>query len=278
MGVGVNDARPEMTELMMAASRGDYPTAERLVNACDVNARDQFGNTALIYAAAGGHAEVLRLLLRAGADPALRNEADADALERATSAGHGDAAALLLSAGSAALQGRVLTGADRRLLEACWDGDCGGAEELIACGASDEARDPGSGWTPLVAACARGHARLVVLLLSRGADPEARVAGGRAALHFASELGDAGVVELLLASGADPDPRDYAGVTPLMMAARDSSEEVIRALVARGSSPALTNPSGESATDIARLAGGGRALDLLLSHSSLLPGGGEEGG
>src|SRR5438105_4623887 len=134
MGVGVNDTRPEVTELMIAASRGDYPTAERLVNACDVNARDQFGNTALIYAAAGGHADVLRLLLRAGADPALRNEAGADALERATSAGHGDAAALLLSAGSAALQGRVLTGADRRLLEACWDGDCDGVEELLAGG------------------------------------------------------------------------------------------------------------------------------------------------
>ena len=46
--------RGATTELMIAASRGDYTEAARLLPGADLNARDAFGNTALIYAAGAG--------------------------------------------------------------------------------------------------------------------------------------------------------------------------------------------------------------------------------
>src|SRR6266446_6942746 len=47
----------------------------------DVNARDDKGQTPLIIAASKGHAEVCVMLLEAGADPVLKDDAGCDALQ-----------------------------------------------------------------------------------------------------------------------------------------------------------------------------------------------------
>jgi ankyrin repeat protein len=224
--------RAAVTPLMVAASRGDYASSLNLLAASDVNARDRMGNTALIYAASGGHAEIVRLLLMSGADASARNDAGASALERAALAERRDAFEIL----RAALRGErpedVLTELDARLLDACRRAEPSEVAELLSRGASAGARARGSGWTPLINACACGSAQAARLLLDAGADPSAAAADGRTPLHFSAQLGDVDLIRMLLSRGADPERRDHYGETPLEAAERDGAAEAARALAA----------------------------------------------
>lgn len=72
-----------------------------LANGADLEARSSFGRhesmTPLMLAAAGGHREVVELLVEAGADPSARSESGGTAATLAAEAGHPDVAALLRS-------------------------------------------------------------------------------------------------------------------------------------------------------------------------------------
>jgi ankyrin repeat protein len=221
-----------VTALMVAASRGDYESVRRLLPASDVNARDRLGNTALIYAASGGHAEVLRLLLREGADASAKNGAGLSALERATDSGRRDAAEVLLAASDGVRLRGVLTGLDSLLLEACRGAETVEVERLLARGASVEARSHGTGWTPLVNACAFGRVDAARVLLDAGADVNGAAADGRTPLHFSAELGDLELISLLLERGADASVRDHHGESPQAAAVRGGAPEAASALAA----------------------------------------------
>jgi ankyrin repeat protein len=217
---------------MVAASRGDYASALGLLAASEVNARDRMGNTALIYAASGGHAEIVRLLLTSGADAAARNDAGASALERAAHADRRDAAEILRAASRGERPEDALTELDARLLDACGRAASEEVAELLSRGASAGARARGSGWTPLINACSCGGAESARLLLDAGADPSAAAADGRTPLHFSAQLGDVDLIRMLLSRGADPERRDHYGETPLKAAERDGATEAARALAA----------------------------------------------
>jgi ankyrin repeat protein len=64
----------------------------------------------------------------------------------------------------------------------------------------------------------RADARIISRLLARGADVNARAAGGHTALHEAAFRGNLGLAELLLAHGADATARNDDGQTPLDIA------------------------------------------------------------
>lgn len=83
------------------------------------------------------------------------------------------------------------------------------------------------GRTALYMAAGRGHVSFVELLLSRGADPSLRRAGGRTPLGIAAYNGHTEVVRLLLRHpGCDLDGRDEQGCTPLWQAARNGRTQV----------------------------------------------------
>jgi len=223
-----------VTALMIAASRGDYASALRLLAECEVNARDRLGNTALIYAAAGGHAEVVRLLLGAGADANTRNDAGLSALDRAARADRRDAHEILLAHPRGRPASEVLTALDARLLEACRRDESSEVAGLLSRGASVESRAHGTGWTPLISACASGGVETARVLLEAGADPSAAAAGGRTPLHFSAELGEVELIQMLLARGADPERRDRHGETPLEAAERGGATDAAHALADGG--------------------------------------------
>jgi ankyrin repeat protein len=58
------------------------------------------------------------------------------------------------------------------------------------------------GWTPLMAACVRGHEAVVRLLLERGANATLRHVNGSTALFWARHNKRASIVALLEAHGA----------------------------------------------------------------------------
>jgi ankyrin repeat protein len=90
------------TPLMIAARAGDMEAALRLLNeGAEVNATSATGYTALHYAASKGHADVVRLLLRHGADPDLREAgAELTILMSAAKRGRVDVVKALLEGGA----------------------------------------------------------------------------------------------------------------------------------------------------------------------------------
>ena len=66
----------------------------------DVNERDVFGHTALMFAAGEGHLEIVQILLAQGAEVNALNQVGATALSRAKAKGHTEIVNLLKSAGA----------------------------------------------------------------------------------------------------------------------------------------------------------------------------------
>ncbi|MBQ9575239.1 MAG: ankyrin repeat domain-containing protein [Synergistaceae bacterium] len=158
---------------------------EAIVNGANVNAKedkDEDGCTALMIAVCGGHADVVELLLKHGADVNARDNTDWTALIYATNEGHEEIAKILLKHGA--------------------DVD---AREKI-------------GITPLINAASHCYAEIVELLLKHGANVNAQRDDGWTALIAAAFIGDGDTTEVLLRYGADVNIKDKDGLTALVYA------------------------------------------------------------
>jgi ankyrin repeat protein len=144
--------------------------AAGLADGAPVDVCDESGMTALMWAARDGDLELMRELLRQGADPRLQSVDSNTAL------------------GFAAMHG-----------------ECEAIELLLSAGANANDRAYGGG-TPLHLAVALGQSEAVQLLINHGADVNARDGRGRTALEVAKERGESWqpIVELLLDRGAVP--------------------------------------------------------------------------
>jgi ankyrin repeat protein len=133
-------------------------------------------------------------------------------------------------------------GDDDRLRELL-DGDPGLANAFAA-----------DGFVPLSLAAFFAPAATTRLLLERGA-----IAGTAArndmkvqALHAAVAARNADAVLMLLDRGADPNARQQIGYTPLMGAASAGRADLVDLLLQRGADPSLVSEEGKTAADIAR--------------------------
>lgn len=163
-----------ITALMTAASRGDLARVETLLTdaALHVDAQDVFGNTALIYAAGAGHAEIVAALVLAGANVTLRNRAGHTGLDIATHRGYAATAQTLKQA---------------RLCCAARDGDLALIAEMLAHGADVNAQLT-DGWTALMIAAYHDQPDAVITLLAHGADAAQETVTGRTASTIAAGL------------------------------------------------------------------------------------------
>jgi hypothetical protein len=119
-----------------------------------------------------------------------------------------------------------------------------------------------SGITPLHLAAYRGHKNIVELLLSKGADLNAKMKGGQTPLHAALEKGQKEVVELLLAYYANAWDND--GHTPLHCAAYQGHKEVVELLLANHVN--AKNKDGHTPLHYALEKGHKDVADLLRQH------------
>ncbi|KAJ1476899.1 ankyrin repeat-containing domain protein, partial [Baffinella frigidus] len=104
--------------------------------------------------------------------------------------------------------------------------------KLLTKGAAIEERGGPLESSPLHAACSKGHAGVVQLLLEHKADASTKATDGDTPLHDAV-LGDhEAVVVLLLENGADASaPGDGGGQTPLHHAVQMGFEGVVQLLL-----------------------------------------------
>jgi ankyrin repeat protein len=211
-------------------------------------------------ARAAGMAEVVRLLLDAGASPNTNNGARQgyrSALNGSVELNHPDVARLLLEAGANPDQGRPIGAAaglgDHRCLEL-----------LLSHGAKVIAGT----WTVGAAVFADDAQAVSVLLeaMDKSNGQAAREAGE--ALTDAAAEASVDVVVALLAGGADPNAYDGdRGMSALRRAVRAGRNETAELLVNRG--------AADDSTDVDRFVGAclradrGRAEQLLAAHPDL---------
>ena len=209
----------------------------------------------------GGHADVARLLIDAGADV----NADAGGgppIFHAVRRGHAKVVELLIERG-ADLSVRDASG-DTLLYEVAGSTHADVADILLRAGADPNERN-GDGLPPLVAAAIRGDVRIVRALLAAGAEvnPPKAARGGRSKgarrklagdednwsppLVYAADIGHLEVVRTLLDAGADVTAKDGYGQTAYEAARRQNRREIAMLLKDAG---AAAKPSKARPVDL----------------------------
>ncbi|MGO8673177.1 MAG: ankyrin repeat domain-containing protein [Capsulimonadaceae bacterium] len=193
------------TALMLAAWWGEADVVKVLLAAgADIEARDGHGSTPLMYAAGGDQTRssvAVAELLDAGVHVNAQDNRGGTALIIAARRGDASEVEMLLSAGADA----NLKGGDDY-----WD--------VLLNAYLGSAQVPGGLFgtvTPLMAAVNSGSVTTVNTLLSAGADVNAAQANGTTALMYAASNGNIAVIEALLAAGATVSPGDRWGHTAL---------------------------------------------------------------
>jgi ankyrin repeat protein len=275
---------------MTAARAGSVPAVRLLASrGANVNAREQwFGETALMWASAENHADVVRALVSLGADINGRSQnIEPPVLEFPKSGGpnmpfpRGGWTPLMYAAREGSLD------AARALVElrANLNVVALPQTDVVLTDAVRKAADT-VGTTALVFAIINAHFDVAAMLIDAGANPNIVDTSGMAALYAAVEMSTlqwvqsrpapiwkdtldaAGVVKRLLAHGADPNAKLSAapikisldpgatlnfnrGTTPLMRAARTNDVEVMRLLLDGGADPSIALADGTTVLMIA---------------------------
>ncbi|CAG9461921.1 unnamed protein product [Pedinophyceae sp. YPF-701] len=196
-----------LTPLHLAAAGGRDAVARLLLSkGASVQVDDNAGRTPLHAAARFGQAGIIELLLARGADPAAADSRGRNPLHTACSRAHDAAAKSLAGAGPDGLRALRALNDDgvTPLCEAALRGAHGCARACISVEPT-AALAACRGLTALHAACSRGDAEMVQILLLGGAD--ARAGAGPSAvssLHVAAHQGSVECCQALLAAGADP--------------------------------------------------------------------------
>ena len=256
------------TPLMTCAKSGSADAVRMLVEyGAAVNAKEPKQNqTALMWAAAEHHPDVVKALIEAHSDLKANTKQGFTALHFAAREGDLETVKLLLAAG---VDVNILTHVE------------GGTNRVTA--QLGIAKTVGAlGYTPLLVAVLRGHVELALYLLDHGADPNILEAGFTP-LHWGSSQWEsftanpvygfqdpmAGIpdrqaklrlVKALLAHGANVNARmtkpqptfaggylDATGATPFLLAASANDLEMMRILLDAGADPKIRTATNASA-------------------------------
>ena len=174
-----------------------------------------------MQAAEKGHAQIVDLLLKKGANADLKDRTDSTALSRAAEEGHVNVAKLILD--SILKQRQKREQPKTIFFKAAREGRSGLVPLILDAGV-DLATD--SGTAALVEAAGQGHLKIVQLLLAAGAKVDG-MWEGQTALHSSARKGHVEIVKLLLQKGADPRIQTKDGDTILMSAAIGGNPDVL---------------------------------------------------
>jgi ankyrin repeat protein len=292
------DATSSLDEAILKAAREGDSTylQELLAKGANVNARDDYGNTPIIFASEQGHLQSVELLLRAGADVNARTSFNLlSALMLAARHGYLEIVKILHERGGE-VEVQNLAGYTP-LMEAAEGGHTQIVEALLEMGANVNAKGNLRGRTALMIAVSKGYIDIVKLLLKHNAEvnlhekAEYKVRGirnfvgvgrdtmpmlepamdedalarlGRTALMEAALLGHHEILDLLLSAGADVNPRDEIGQTALILAA-DKDPSMVRELLEKGADVNVqTSISGETPLIAAAYAGRLETVEMLI--------------
>ncbi|HTX22767.1 MAG TPA: ankyrin repeat domain-containing protein [Candidatus Aquilonibacter sp.] len=240
------------TALYWAAENGYKDiVALLLTNKADVNAKDKLlQSTPLSRAAQNGNLEIVKLLLAYKSDVNALDEGGQTPLGRAMEYHHTAVAAFLRQHGGLEHGYDVerATGSTNwdtdAILEAVHRGDLMGVKKLFKGNPSLISCKDSQKRTPLILAALNKRTDIVEFFLANKADINAADMFGRTALHWAALVGAGDVAEILLNNGADIAAKADGGMTALHFAARNGFKNVVEVLVAHGADINSTNSAG----------------------------------
>jgi ankyrin repeat protein len=255
------------TPLMTCAKTGSVDAVRMLLEfGATIDAKEPAQNqTALMWAAAERHSNVVGALIAAHADLKAHTKDGFTAIHFAARVGDLESVKLLLAAG-----------VEVNLLTQAGDG------EPVVGGRGARGGGGGAAYTPLLVATLRAQVEVALYLLDHGADPNNNAAGFTP-LHWASTTWEgyasnpvygfedpmSGIpdrqaklrlVKALLAHGANVNARmtkrqpsfatgytDAVGATPLLLAASVDDVEMMRILLAAGADPKIATATNATA-------------------------------
>ena len=156
---------------------GDIFEVQRLLND-NVNAqcvKDKYNNTPLHIASLKGYPDVVKVLLKFGANANLENTNNVTPLHNAARKGHYEVVNILLKEG--AVPNKSMKYGFTPLLTASSNGHTNTVELLLDAGADPNMSDR-NGTTPLMQAVVSGYENVVKALLKKGADPKQKALRG----------------------------------------------------------------------------------------------------
>ena len=224
--------------LVDAAKAKDHDgTVALLDKHVDVNQKSADGTTALHWAVHYDDKDLVKRLIKAGANVKAVNDYYSTPMQEAAVAADPDVISMLLKAGadpdSPNPEGQTA------LMVVARTGNVEAAKELIARGAHVDAREQWGGQTALMWAAAQSQPEMIRLLLSKGADPNAR-----------------GVVrdwQRRVTAEGRPKNENHGGFTPMLYAAREGCVKCIDNLLKGHADINLTDPDGTTPLNLALL-------------------------
>ncbi|XP_046580888.1 kinase D-interacting substrate of 220 kDa-like [Haliotis rubra] len=231
----------------------------------------------VMEAALSRHRDVVKLLVRKGADISLVDEVGYNILHLACQGGDVETVKLVLSLDMLAVNSRALKnrtpgmlaareghrdlveflvskGEDVSLVDeygnnmlhyACTKGDIETVKYILSLNVVDINSRGWNSRTPVIDAASGGNRDVVNLLVANGSDVSLVDVDGNNILYYASVSGDMETVKYILSLNiVDINSRGWNGRTPLMEAANLGNSDVVNLLVSNGADVSLVDDDG----------------------------------
>ena len=231
--------------LVEAVKKSDVKSVRTLITQrVDINATEVDGSTALHWAAQRDSAEVVEVLLAAGANAKAANRYNVTPLSLAAMNGNAAIIERLLKAG--ADPNDTSNEGQTALMSASLNGRVDGVRALITHGANVNAQEPIRGQTAVMWAASEGNTAAVKLLLESGADVKAKSKNGFTPFLFAVRNGHIDAAKQILDHGANVNDVAPDGTNALNMAVVNAYYELAAMLLDRGANPNAADPRGSA--------------------------------
>ena len=258
----VSRPSPSANAFLGVVKSGDLSTLRSLLDqGANPNAADENGATALMWAAKIGNLGIVKALIAKGADPKKKGVIYTDEKKQswygnflcaAAGEDHEDIVRYGIEVLKIPVDDQEINPKDGTetgwtpLMWAAYKGHTDVCELLISKGADVNAKS-NDGWTPLMYAALKGHKDVCELLISKGADVNAKDKDGGTPLMYAALKGHKDVCELLISKGADVNAKDKYGFTALMDAAKSGHKDVCELLISKGADINAQDKDGKTA-------------------------------
>eukprot|EP00249_Psilotum_nudum_P021651 c28188_g3_i1 orf=387-2627(-) len=293
----------EFCLLHLASRIGFLPMLKTLISyGCNLNAKTEMGETALMLCAIYGHRECFQELLAAGADFGIANNSGQSVVGVAESCCHGSFVHQVTC--DAILAGQELFSSNLQVFSplhfATRHGNVKALQKLLDQRNIDVNAQDKSGYSAAMIAAQEGRIEALKVLVLAGADINAKNKKGETVLtlaegsgnkegcesvildatlanvfkgedlkvlHLAARRGNTEVLAYLLKQGCSISALNEDEHTPLMVAAKEGHADICKFLLLQGADCHFVNSRGETALSLARGNRSGQVAEgVILDH------------